>query len=132
MANGWLTLGRLYGAPVRVHWSVVLGAAWFSQLSFAPGLWFAYAALILIHEAGHAALARSYKLTVVEVAIHGMGGHCRYAPAGTPLQESVIAWGGIFAQILVFAIAYGCHDALSSSIPPVGAQVYSVLTTTNL
>jgi stage IV sporulation protein FB len=99
--SGFLPLGRIRGAPIRAHWSVVLGALVFTGFRFEPGAWVGFVLLILCHELGHATLVMRYRLRVVSVDLHGFGGVCRWAGEATPWQRSVIAWGGVLAQLLV-------------------------------
>lgn len=103
--RGYVTLGSYRGTPIRLHWSVVLGLLFVSGLHFAPGAWAGYLLVILLHEMGHAFLARRYGLAVREIMIHGMGGHCAYAGYPTLYQQAVIATGGVLAQLLILAIA---------------------------
>ncbi len=104
-ARGYLTLGRYRGAPVRLHWSVVLGMLFVSGLRWAPGAWAGYLVVILLHELGHAVLARRYGLSVREIVVHGMGGHCAYAGYPSLYQQAIIATGGVLAQLLLLVVA---------------------------
>ena len=58
--------------------------------------------LILVHELGHAALVRAYGLPLQSIEVHGMGGVCRYSGRPSPVAQSVIAWGGVLAQGVIF------------------------------
>ena len=82
MRSGWLTIARLSGASVRLHVSLAIGALVASGLRFAPGAWAGYVVVLLVHELGHAALARRAGLRVIDVALHGLGGHCAYEEIG--------------------------------------------------
>src|SRR4051812_1374775 len=97
-----LTVGRFRGAPVRLHWSLLLGAALFGGPRWAPGAWLGFALLILAHELGHALLVARQRLTVLRIDLHGFGGECTYTGSVTPLGESAIAWGGVLAQLVTF------------------------------
>jgi Zn-dependent protease len=101
MSHGWWTLGRLRGAPIRVHWSVLLMMVVWSRFTFAPVFWLSFGLLILVHELGHAALVLRYRLGLSEIALHGAGGYCRHDSPGSAFQESAIAWGGVLAQLAV-------------------------------
>ncbi|MDX2053213.1 MAG: hypothetical protein SFV15_12520 [Polyangiaceae bacterium] len=91
MRGGWWQIAAWHGAPIRLHWSVLIGALAFSGFRLAPGSWFSYVLLICIHEMGHAVLVHRYRLGVLEIAVHGLGGHCRHESAGNPWQSAVIA-----------------------------------------
>jgi hypothetical protein len=53
-------------------------------------------------------------LRVVEIAVHGAGGHCTYAPAGSDRERAVIAWGGVLAQGVLLAATVIARDALGA------------------
>jgi Zn-dependent protease len=103
--QGLTTLFSLRGIPVRVHFSVVLGFLFVSGARFAPGAWLGYFVLVCMHELGHALLARRYRLQVYDVIIHGLGGYCTHEGTDSAFQRSVIAWGGVLAQLLLFVAA---------------------------
>lgn len=98
LSTGFLKLGRVRGIPIKIHWTAPLGALIFSGASFRPGAWLGFLLLILLHELGHAALIRYYRLHVLEVHLHGFGGECVWAGGATEKQHAVIAWGGVLAQ----------------------------------
>lgn len=131
VAGGYLEVGRFRGAPVRLHWSLPLGALLVSRFTWAPGMWLALFALILLHEMGHAILARRRRLTVLALDVHALGGMCRYAGQPSALDVAIVAWGGVLAQAIVLAIVW----PLSVVVRPPSifvAHVYEVLTWTNL
>jgi Zn-dependent protease len=130
-SNGYLTLGRPAGVPIRVHWTLPLGAFFFSRFTWSPGFWLGFFLLILAHELGHAALVKACRGTVVEVLVHGIGGECRHLGGVSEFQSSIIAWGGVLAQaaLLLGAFAYRSTAGVSS---PFEAQLLAVWTDTNL
>ncbi len=76
------------------------------RFSFVPGLWLGYLVLILVHEMGHAILSRRQGLRATSIEVHALGGQCRYSGTSISMwQRSVIAWGGVLAQALVFVVA---------------------------
>lgn len=107
--NGYLRLGRIGGAPVRVHWSAPLTIAGLGVLlngfRFAPGAWLAILILIVVHELGHAVTVRAFGLGLVSVDIRGIGGQCQWYGSPTPIRRAVIAWGGVLGQAVILAIA---------------------------
>lgn len=102
MSYGWWTLGRFRGAPIRVHWTILVMMVVWSRFSFAPVFWLGFGLIILIHELGHAAFVLRFRLGLSEIALHGAGGYCRHDLPGTPFQESAVAWGGVLAQLALF------------------------------
>lgn len=132
MSRGWWTVGRLRGAPVRLHWTLPLGAVVWSGFSFAPAFWAAFTLLIFVHELGHALLVLRYGLGLSEIAVHGAGGYCRHERSGSRFEESAVAWGGVLAQLALFVVV---QLLVLAGGPPRSvhtAQALYVLTTTNL
>ncbi len=104
--GGYLNLGRLGGAPVRVHWSAPVGAVFFGQFQFVPGFWLAFVGLILAHEVGHALMVIRSGARVRGIDVMGLGGECRFDGNVTPIQRALIAWGGVLAQLVVMVVAW--------------------------
>ncbi len=105
-SQGHANLGSIRGAPIRIHWSVPIGAFVFCGFALVPGAWLAFLLLIVCHELGHAFFVRRSGLEVVSVDVHALGGVCRWDGDATPLQRAVIAWGGVVGQLVVLAIAF--------------------------
>ncbi len=120
MSHGWWTLGRVRGAPIRVHWTLLLGALVWSRFQLLPAFWLGFALLILIHELGHALLVVRYGLGLSEIAIHGAGGYCRHDQSGSRFQEAMVAWGGVLAQLGLYAVV---QLSLLVFGPPTSAHV---------
>ena len=104
--EGYTTLFRLRGFPVRMHWSFILIAVFITGFRFAPGVWVGYFVLILLHELGHGMLARRYGCHVIALDIHGLGGLCSYVGETSLVQRSIIAWGGVLAQGVLALLAF--------------------------
>lgn len=132
MSHGWWTLGRVRGAPIRVHWTLLLGALVWSRFQIAPAFWLGFALLILIHELGHALMVLRYGLGLSEIAVHGAGGYCRHHRAGTRFQEAVVAWGGVWAQLALYALTRLLLVLLGPPTSEHAAQVAYVFTDVNL
>lgn len=101
--TGLWTIGRWRGIPIRLHWSIPLGAFFFGHMEFVPGFWLGFFLLVLVHELGHAFLARWRRLRVLEVQVHGLGGVCVHH-RGSELDDSIVAWGGVLAQFVVLFV----------------------------
>ncbi|MBK6516982.1 MAG: M50 family metallopeptidase [Polyangiaceae bacterium] len=104
--RGTWTIGRFRGAPIALHWSLPLGALFFGRFGWVPGFWLAFALVILVHELGHALVVRLTGNTVVHVLVHGLGGECRWDGDPTRLERACIAWGGVWAQLVLAAVAF--------------------------
>ncbi|MEZ4299924.1 MAG: hypothetical protein R3B70_33560 [Polyangiaceae bacterium] len=132
MENGYFRIGRFGGAPVRIHWSAPLGAFFFGGFRFAPAAWGAFILIILIHELGHAALVRRFRLEVSRVDVHGIGGVCCWHGYPTPMQRALIAWGGVFGQAVLLAIAFPLLFVLPPTTPDWAMDIVHACTRTNL
>jgi stage IV sporulation protein FB len=132
MSRGWWTLGSFKGAPIRLHFSIVLGALFWSHFALKPLMWLGFVALILIHEFGHALIVLKYRLGLSEIAVHGAGGYCSHERSGSRFEESVIAWGGVLAQLLLWACVEGALLVFGRPTSLPVAELVYVLTQANL
>ena len=85
------------GVPVLMHWSVfVIGALIMAASLTRPVLAIvvpaAYLGVLLLHEAGHAFLARRRGQHVVSIEVYPFFGLCRYAGMADAWDHAVIAW----------------------------------------
>jgi hypothetical protein len=125
--SGYLQIAAFRGAPIRAHWTLPILCAMWSGLRFAPGAWLGALLVVLCHELGHALLAKRYRLEVVEVMLHGFGGHCAYAGEPTAWQRSVIASGGVLAQAVLLAVAAPMEWLLVASGREAPALVWDLI-----
>lgn len=125
--SGYLQVASFRGSPIRAHWTLPILCVLWSGLRFAPGAWLGALFILLVHELGHAYLARRYRMQVLEVMLHGLGGHCAYLGEPTPWQRSVVAAGGVLAQAIVLALALPMQWFLESSARPVPDFVWDLI-----
>jgi len=103
----------------------------FSGCRLAPVGWLVVGFVILVHEVGHAGMARMAGGAVKTLDLIGVGGVCQWTGDVTPLWRAGVAWGGVLAQLTLFAAAY----AILLLIRPENATVvyvFYVLITSNL
>jgi stage IV sporulation protein FB len=112
--TGYVRLFRVFGVPVRIHWSWPIGAFVLGRGAIAPGFWLGYLIVVVVHELGHAAMVVREGGEVSGIEIHGLGGHCRYGSIFLERSHAAIAWGGVLAQLALFAIV----AALLASFEP--------------
>lgn len=72
---------------------------------------------ILIHELGHASMARRFRLRVHEVALHGMGGHAMIGHSGTPRQHMWVSLAGPGIGLVMGLPAVVVLNAVELSYP---------------
>ena len=98
---------RLWGVPVYVHWSFLLGGLLISMVA-GGGIYLfmycsmAYGLLILIHELGHAFAAKVMRLRVHAIHIYGLGGRCTADPPHSVKGAFFLYSSGLLAQLLLF------------------------------
>jgi len=125
MFGSYLRVGWLGRTEVRLHWAALVLAA-VLVVSKLVGLVVGLATLVLMHELGHAYLARRAGLAVSHIEMHPFGGRCLYyADWATPWDRAVIAWGGVLFQLPLLAIGFGIQ-ALPRPDGWLGAQIASV------
>jgi hypothetical protein len=132
MDKGFYRLGRPFGVALLAHWSLPLGALLAGGLDFHPLAWLGFLILVLVHDAGHALVARWTGSRVVAWELTGVGGVCRWRGSATPVKRAVIAWGGILAQAFV-ALAVWCGTSIfGSPTTPWAETIVHALIETNL
>jgi len=104
-SSGYVRVGRIGRAPLRIHWTTPIGLFLFSGMSFNPLVWIALLAIIVVHEVGHALLARRYELRLVSIDITAVGGTCRLEGDPTLREAAIVAWGGVLAQAGLLVVA---------------------------
>lgn len=130
--SGYLRIFSWRGVPVRLHWTLPLGALIFGGSLLAPAFWLGFVLLVLAHELGHALIVMKLRHRVMAIDVTGFGGMCRWSGAATPLERSLIAWGGVAAQAALLVVAL----VLSVTVPGLGrgwtAPLLSVFLWTNV
>jgi Zn-dependent protease len=97
---------RIFGGEVRIHWAVLFTAAYlYWQRAHRPAdaitSILCYFSVILLHEAGHAFVARRLGYRVWSIELHFAHGLCRFDNPHHRKHHATIAWGGVLAQLLL-------------------------------
>lgn len=130
--DSYFTLGHWRGIPIRIHWTMPLGALIFTRFEFVPVLWLGFVLIVLAHEFGHALTVRRCGAQVLSIDMDALGGSCSWEGEVSSLQRALIAWGGVVAQVGLFA-AVKIADATAEWPTTLGGfQLLSMLTSTNL
>jgi Zn-dependent protease len=106
LGRGYLTLGRVRGVPVRMHWTTPVGAFVLGRLAFVPGFWVGFLALVLVHELGHAMIVWRCRAQVMSIDLLPYGGVCRWHGEVRDTQRAAIAWGGVLAQAVLLLLTF--------------------------
>ena len=141
MLNGSLTVGRISGTEIRLHWTLLFLIPYVMTTFNPDGASSAFRAFILVgliflcvllHELGHTLVARLHGIRVPVVVLYPLGGAAMTErEADHPQGELLIAAAGplvnfLIAGILLLGLAFG---GLLSIIlnPPVVQQGRAVL-----
>lgn len=133
-----LKLFTFHGAPVLAHWSVLLAfpLGWAIEKSFLGALvaQAAFLVLMLAHELGHAFVARRLRLPVYSIELYAIHGLCRHGAPHREGADVAIAWGGVLAQGILFALALLLAKGLnvSGGIPRTLAPAFDVWVPLNM
>jgi Zn-dependent protease len=104
----WYSLGRSrwFGARLHVHLSVILvtvvvALAAVQSPAFAAVTLASFLGVTLLHELGHAAVAHHFGYAVEGIWLAAVHGRCEFQAPETSWEHSLIAWGGVAAQLAV-------------------------------
>ncbi|HSC16765.1 MAG TPA: hypothetical protein VLI71_16670 [Gammaproteobacteria bacterium] len=138
MRSSW-RLGQWRGIPISLHWTVFIGIAWFlyqtrSVLDTAVAF-VGFCVLLLIHELGHATVALWRQVEVHRIQLFFLHGNCSHELPDYELDDVLIAWGGVAAQLVVLLIALGA-DVLLAAVSPLthvlASPLFRVFIATNI
>jgi Zn-dependent protease len=124
--EGFLTVGRIRGVPVRVHWATPIGALLVGRFQFRPVEWALFAVLVLLHELAHAAAAQAFRLEVWSADLVPWGGQCVHERPRSDAALAVIAAAG---PAMNFALAFVALVALDAGHGVLPARVRDLVDT---
>jgi Zn-dependent protease/CBS domain-containing protein len=116
---------RLFGVPVRLHFTFVLLLVFLLFIGVGDrqsGLMtvlyvLALFASVLLHELGHTLVARRYGIRTLEIVMYPIGGVSRPERQPRPKEELWIALAGPMANLLIAAVLLGwvvAHQGLQA------------------
>jgi Zn-dependent protease len=113
-STGTLKLGSFAGAPVLLHWGIVVPAALLTSSYWLRGrlLLGLLAALmlfgsILVHELAHAWFARRFAVPIQDIVIHMLGGFVRFrARPRHRAEDYIITLAGPVSNLVLAALVY--------------------------
>jgi Zn-dependent protease len=96
----------VFGAPVYVHWSVLVAIVLVALLSLASPVHAvvaitSYLGIITVHELGHAFAAHRLGYGVDSVWISFFHGRCEYQAPHFEWHAVIVAWAGVLAQLAI-------------------------------
>lgn len=134
VADGYLNAFHYRDVPLRWHWTLPVCLVGLNGLAFRPVAWLATLALVLLHEAGKAAVGRQQGLSIVGVDLKGLGGEPRFIGDATLAGRVRIAWAGVAAQAVALFMVLALMAIAGGPADDGGllAELASVYTRTNL
>ena len=129
--RGAVQVGKIAGVPVRLHWSVLLGAVVFTGFSFSPVRWICLVGLIVAHEVGHALVVKASGARAIAIDVNALGGLCHWQGRVSALGRAAIAWGGVWAQLVILVVALFADGFTPAVRSDVTEQVLWTLTVSN-
>ena len=145
-APGSLGLIRLFGIPVRFHFTFWLVAVWLIYIGVTAKQSIAGSTLyvlilflsVLFHEAGHALAARHYGIQTLEIVMLPLGGLSRLERQPVPSEEFWVALAGPMVNfvagggLLAWTYLQGAMPALAHWQQPTDANLIPRLAVANL
>ncbi len=106
MRSHFTLVPTVLGARLHLHWSALalslgLLALWFRHPAEALVVILSYYGIILLHETGHALVARRLGLRPFDITLYFIHGRCTYERPDTLRQDVLVAWGGVALQLAV-------------------------------
>jgi len=102
------TLCHIKGVPIAAHSSLVIAlpVGCFLAESLMVGVvgFFAFVALLFLHEWGHAVAAMRQGLRVFRIGLYPFHGICEYELAHSPWSQVLVSWGGVLVQTVLFVV----------------------------
>jgi Zn-dependent protease len=116
--KGTIDVIKILGIPVRVHWSFsillfyIIGIGWYKDIDYqAIALNFTFVIAVffcvLLHELGHALMAKTFNIKTKEIVILPVGGVAMFEYGRvTAMQEFIIAFAGPLTNFSIAFLLY--------------------------
>jgi Zn-dependent protease len=118
--GGSLQLLQLFGIPIRVHFTFLFLVVWFAVYAAGVGESAALALVqlalvfvcVVLHELGHALMARRFGVETQEIVLYPIGGMARLTRIPSGFAELAIAAAGPFVNLVLAGICVAAMAAL--------------------
>jgi hypothetical protein len=109
-----------------------VAAVLFGGWQVRPLFWLSWLGLVLVHEFGHAIVARGFGSRVLTVDVHGLGGQCVHTGPLTDRQTAWVSAAGVLAQAIILGLTTTAVYYLGHPDSVALADLVTALTTGNL
>ncbi len=104
-----IMVAKVAGIPIRIHFTFILFFAWVALLGkdngfIGPVLVLAIFFCVLLHELGHALVAKRYSIRTRDITLYPIGGVAALEGQPKPKQEIWIALAGPLVNLAIVAI----------------------------
>jgi Zn-dependent protease len=135
---GSIQIGRAYGIPVRLHWTMLLFLPYLAlRLAGALGvqsvLWgwvaaFSLFASVLLHELGHSVIARGRGYPVRDIVLTPIGGVAFLAKAPRRANDelAIAIAGPVVSLLLAIGCWLGAHPLLKAGLTDPGNTLFLI------
>jgi len=128
-----LRMFSVRGIPVAAHWSLLVAVGLFGWRagSLVTGVVVAVLlfASVLLHELGHAMVARHFRLAISGIDLHLFGGTAKMAePPKSPREEMLVAIAGPLVSLSLGLAAVAGLQVMPSLVPSLAPMLSPILT----
>lgn len=132
--SAWaLRIGTALGIPIRLHFTFLLILVWFGFRAlqqgetFLSGIGFILLLFgcVLLHELGHAAMARVYGVKTREIVLYPIGGVARLESMPSGKAELLIALAGPAVNLVLAGMLFGVMVFLQVGMPSSAEELLS-------
>ena len=133
-SSGSLQIATIAGIPVRVHFTFLLVLGYFGFLGQKTSSgWLAWVLFalamfgcVILHEFGHALVARKYGIKTRDITLYPMGGVAMFEGRMKPNQELWIALAGPMVNVIITILLGIYFVVVHGSIPLPGRDMLSL------
>ena len=128
--HGALGVARLGRVTFRLHWTLPVSLFVFSGCTFDWLRWAGLLAVMLGHTLGHLAMVKAAGARATAFTLGGLGGRCEWDGQVNAIARATIAWGGVWAQLLLL-IAGLCLSQLQAPMSALQLAMLNVVVSRN-